>query len=52
MVLPNKTTGEVDTYSKNIPIDILANTKDIQAVRHKDLNITQINFYKGWIFRV
>lgn len=47
IVLPNKTTGEVDTYSKNIPIDILANTKDIQAVRHKDLNITQINFYKA-----
>ena len=47
IVLPNKTTGEVDTYSKNIPIEILANTKDIQAVRHKDLNITQINFYKA-----
>lgn len=47
IVLPNKTSSEVENYSKNIPIEIVSNTKDIQAVRHDGLKQTQINFYKA-----
>ena len=47
IVLPNKTSQEVEQYSKNNPIQIVANTKDVQAVRHDGLKQTQINFYKA-----
>lgn len=47
IVLPNKTSKEVEKYSKNVPIEIVANTKDVQAVRHDGLKQTQINFYKA-----
>lgn len=47
IVLPNKTSQEVEQYSKNLPIEIVANTKDVQAVRHDGLKQTQINFYKA-----
>lgn len=47
IVLPNKTVSEVDAYSKDIPIVTVANTKEVQAVRHDGLKVTQINFYKA-----
>lgn len=47
IVLPNKISSEVEDYSNNIPIEIVSNTKDIQAVRHDGLKQTQINFYKA-----
>ncbi|MFV0393958.1 MAG: discoidin domain-containing protein [Coprobacillaceae bacterium] len=47
IVLPNASSDEVNTYANDIPITIVANTKDVQAVRHDGLKITQINFYKA-----
>lgn len=47
IVLPNKTSDEVKAYSQSIPVEIIANTKDVQAVRHDGLRITQINFYNA-----
>jgi len=44
IVLPNKTVAEVAAYSNNMPISII-NTKEIQAVTHKELKITEAIFY-------
>ncbi|XID91506.1 discoidin domain-containing protein [Paenibacillaceae bacterium WGS1546] len=46
IVLPNKTSDEVSSYSSNIPITILSNTSSIQAVRHNTLGIAQLLFYQ------
>jgi chondroitin AC lyase len=37
----------VAAYSKKSPIEILSNTAAVQAVRNKDLNITQVVFYEA-----
>ncbi|MBK1813988.1 discoidin domain-containing protein, partial [Clostridium sp. YIM B02505] len=47
IVVPNKTEAEVNNYSNNIPITVVANNSDVQAVRHDGLKQTQINFYKA-----
>ena len=47
IVVPNKTEAEVSNYSNNIPITVVANNSDVQAVRHDGLKQTQINFYKA-----
>ena len=48
IVVPDKTTDEVKSYAEGtIPVEILSNTTEIQAVRHNELQITQINFYKA-----
>lgn len=47
VVVPGKTAAQVEQYSKNIPITIVANDKNIQAVRHDGLKQTQINFYSA-----
>lgn len=47
IVVPGKTASEVEQYSSNIPVTIVSNTKDVQAVRHDGLKQTQINFYKA-----
>lgn len=48
IVVPDKSANEVKNYAEGeIPVTILSNTSDIQAVRHDGLKITQINFYKS-----
>lgn len=47
VVVPGKTSSQVEQYSKNIPITVVANNKDVQAVRHDGLKQTQINFYSA-----
>ncbi|MEG0275721.1 MAG: discoidin domain-containing protein [Coprobacillus sp.] len=47
VVVPGKTSSQVEQYSKNIPIAVVANNKDVQAVRHDGLKQTQINFYSA-----
>ncbi|GFP74369.1 hypothetical protein bsdtw1_00419 [Clostridium fungisolvens] len=47
IVVPNKTEAEVKSYSNNIPVTVVANNSDVQAVRHDGLKQTQINFYKA-----
>jgi len=46
LVVPNMKSSTIDDYFKHSAILILANTADIQAVQHKELEITQIVFYK------
>ncbi len=47
IVVPNKTEAQVESYKSNIPVTVVANTADVQAVRHDGLKQTQINFYKA-----
>ncbi len=47
IVVPNKTEAQVNEYKNNIPVTVVANNADIQAVRHDGLKQTQINFYKA-----
>ncbi len=47
IVVPNKTQSEISNYANNIPVTIVSNTADVQAVRHDGLKQTQINFYKA-----
>lgn len=47
IVVPNKTEAEVKNYSNNIPVTVVVNNSDVQAVRHDGLKQTQINFYKA-----
>ena len=47
IVVPNTTAKNVSEYANDIPVTIVSNTKEIQAVRHDGLKQTQINFYKA-----
>ena len=47
VVVPNKTATQVEAYSNNVPITVVANNKTVQAVRHDGLKQTQINFYQA-----
>ncbi len=47
VVYPNCSEVDLNWYRENNPIQILSNTKSIQAVYHKKLNITQIHFYEA-----
>ncbi|HWV32567.1 MAG TPA: polysaccharide lyase family 8 super-sandwich domain-containing protein [Dyadobacter sp.] len=46
IVVPNLEPTDIENYRKQDNIQILSNTTEIQAVRHKGLGITQIVFYK------
>lgn len=46
VLLPNKSKEDVALYNENPNIKILANTKDVQAVRENNLNITAANFWE------
>ncbi|MGL5868103.1 polysaccharide lyase family 8 super-sandwich domain-containing protein [Clostridium chrysemydis] len=45
VILPNATEKETKNYSKKPDIKILSNTKDIQSVKDKNLNVTAANFW-------
>ncbi len=45
-ILPHTTEEEIMAYSADPKAQIAANTKDVQAVWHKDLNILQAAFFK------
>ncbi len=47
IVVPNKKEADVKSYAENIPVTVIKNTADVQAVRHDGLKQTQINFYKA-----
>lgn len=47
IVYPNCSEETIQKYRENNPIEVISNTREIQAVRHKILNITQIHFYKA-----
>lgn len=47
VVIPASTKEKVSEYAVTPKIEILFNNSDIQAVRHKELNISQVIFYKS-----
>lgn len=47
VVTPNKTASEVENYANSVPVIVVANNANVQAVRHDGLKQTQVNFYKA-----
>lgn len=45
IILPGKSSEETAAYSADSDVEILANTKTVQAVRENDLGITAVNFF-------
>ncbi|MFD2328103.1 polysaccharide lyase family 8 super-sandwich domain-containing protein [Cohnella sp. GCM10020058] len=53
VVLPNKTAAETASYSSNPDVEIVANNRNIQAVREKTTNLFGANFWQpGTVGRV
>ena len=50
VVLPGKSTEQTEAYAQNADVEILSNTKEIQAVREKNLGITGIVFWEAGTF--
>ncbi len=46
IVLPGMAKEDIEGYRKNADIEILVNNPDIQAVKNKELNLSQIVFYR------
>lgn len=46
IVVPGMGPSEVDRYRDHTPIEVLANTSEVQAVKHRALGLSQIVFYK------
>lgn len=45
IVVPGIDAAGISEYTKNPPVRTLANSKDVQAVRHERLGISQVVFY-------
>ena len=46
IVLPGKATiADMQAYAAHVPVEILSNTSDVQAVRHSALDLLQVVFY-------
>ncbi len=52
IVVPGIDAASAEKYSQQSPIRILANTLDLQAVRHTTLERTQIVFYKAGVIKL
>jgi chondroitin AC lyase len=48
--VPGITAAQMDSYAASIPIQVLANTANLQAVRQSALDITQASFYSAGSF--
>ena len=47
IIIPSTTPNKMMEYITRSDVEIIANTEDYQAVRHKTLNIWELIFYKG-----
>lgn len=52
IVIPGKSSAEVSQYVQDLPITILSNTSELQAVSRNNLNITGIVFHKPGEFAI
>ena len=52
IVVPGINSTEVADYAKSLPVQILANKSEIQAVRHHELEITGLVFHQKGAFEV
>lgn len=47
VLLPNKSTAQVGSYANSPDITVLANTRQVQAVKENSLNIVAANFWSN-----
>jgi chondroitin AC lyase len=47
VILPSVSEGELEIFSQNNPLEIIANSKDIQGVWHRGLQIAELVFYRA-----
>lgn len=47
ILVPGKTAEQVQSYSTALPVTVLENSKNTQAVRHEGLNHTAVVFHKA-----
>ena len=47
VVAPDIAAADMAAYAKNLPIEIVSNTKSVQAVRHTKLGILQVAMYQA-----
>ncbi len=52
IVAPAVGLEKMKAYAKNPPVEVISNTPDLQAVRHKGLKIIQAAFYKAGVLRI
>jgi chondroitin AC lyase len=52
IVAPGITKIDMSKYYESLPIEVLCNNSDIQAVRHKQNKITQASFYKAGLLKI
>lgn len=52
IVIPNIEVSQMTDYSQNMPVSILKNTTEIQAVTHHKLGVTGIVFYEAGSFLI
>jgi hypothetical protein len=51
-VVPDVDTGQMASYAADVPLTVLANTSQLQAVRHNGLGLTQAAFYTAGSLQV
>jgi len=47
IVVPVITNRQLENYSKNLPVEIISNTREVQAVKHNKLKLIGVVFYKA-----
>lgn len=52
IVVPGIDAASAASYSQNLPVSILVNTPDLQAVRHNQLERTEVVFYKAGVIKI
>jgi len=52
IVAPGKSAVDILTYVQDIPVAILSNTAQVQAVKHTELQITGIAFHQAGAFNI
>lgn len=52
IVVPAAETADLERYERSGPVEILENTPLVQAVRHRELNRTQVVFYAAGEIKV
>ena len=45
IVVPNVSASSLEAYGKKVPLEIISNTSDLQAVANKQLGLGQVVFY-------
>ena len=52
IVLPGMDAASMESYQKKSPVIILSNKPELQAVKHKSLNIIQVVFYRAGLIKL